>query len=234
MNYFEMIFQEKIMDIKKEKNSTKLYSKHNDKKKGYLIMKRVGDIVLSIVGLLLLMPLFLLISLLIYSEQRGPIFFVQERVGKNGKVFKMYKFRTMVVNAEKLLPNLMIQNEMNGPMFKIKNDPRITRVGKYLRKLSLDELPQLYNVIKGDMSLVGPRPPLINEVKKYATFDLERLTITPGCSGLWQVCGRNSIDFDTMVKIDLWYKNNQCLLLDSLIILKTIKNIVFFKDSHAY
>ncbi|EMF0422040.1 sugar transferase, partial [Enterococcus hirae] len=226
MDYIEMIFQEKIVeivDIRNEKNSTKFYSnsKRSYIKKSYIIMKRIGDIVLSIVGLLLLSPLFLLISLLIYSEQRGPIFFVQERVGRNGKTFRMYKFRTMVVNAEKLLPNLMIQNEMNGPMFKIKNDPRITRIGKYLRKLSLDELPQLFNVIKGDMSLVGPRPPLIDEVKKYTTFDLERLTITPGCSGLWQVCGRNSIDFDTMVKMDLWYKNNQCLLLDSLIILKT-------------
>lgn len=140
----------------------------------------------------------------------------------------------MVVNAEKLLPDLMSQNELSGPMFKIKNDPRITRVGKYLRKLSLDELPQLYNVIKGEMSLVGPRPPLADEVKKYTKFDLERLTITPGCSGIWQVCGRNSVDFETMVKMDLWYKNNQCLLLDSLIILKTIKNIVFFKKSYSY
>ncbi|MBO0432029.1 sugar transferase [Enterococcus sp. DIV0660C] len=232
MDYFELVFQKRTITdfLGAEKKS----SKFRLTKRYYLVIKRFFDIVFSITSLLLLSPLLLVISLLIYFDQHGPIFFTQERVGKNGKIFKIYKFRTMVVNAEELLSNLLSKNEMDGPMFKMKDDPRVTRIGRYLRKLSLDELPQLYNVIKGDMSLVGPRPPLVSEVKKYTKSDLERLTILPGCSGIWQVCGRNTIDFTTMVKMDLWYKNNQCLLLDSLIILKTIKNIIFFKDSHAY
>uniref|UniRef100_UPI0023B308AD sugar transferase n=1 Tax=Enterococcus faecium TaxID=1352 RepID=UPI0023B308AD len=154
------------------------------------------------------------------------------RVGKNGKKFRMYKFRTMIVDADKLLETLKHKNEMEGAMFKIKNDPRITRIGRFLRKTSMDELPQLWNVLKGEMSLVGPRPPLVEEVKLYTEKEWRRLLATPGCSGLWQISGRNELSFKQMVKIDLYYIDNKTFMLDFIIILKTIKQIIIPRGSY--
>ena len=166
------------------------------------------------------MPLF------IKLESNGPIFFTQVRVGYHGRKFKLYKFRTMVNDAESKLDDLTKMNEQSGPVFKMGNDPRITSVGKWLRKYSIDELPQLYNVIKGDMNLVGPRPPIPSEVKRYKPEWHKRLNMKPGITGLWQISGRNKIvDFDDWVKLDLKYINEWSIKLDFLIILKTIPHI---------
>ena len=192
----------------------------------FIVAKRMSDLILSTIGLLFLMPLFLLIALLIKLENpKGKIFFSQKRIGKNGRPFKMYKFRSMNENAEKELLNLVSLNEIEGHMFKMKNDPRVTNVGKFIRKTSLDELPQLLNVIKGDMSLVGPRPPLEREVINYSSYHMQRLQIIPGCTGLWQVSDRNETDFEGMVELDLIYAQKNSILFDYVIILKTIKTI---------
>ena len=156
----------------------------------YHALKRFFDIVASAIGLIMLSPLFLFLIIKIKHEDGGPAFYSQERIGKNGKPFKMYKFRSMVVNADKLLDQLEDQNEVEGAMFKIKDDPRITKIGHTIRKYSLDELPQLWNVLIGDMSLVGPRPPLPSEVEEYTDYDKQRLLVMPGCTGLWQVTER--------------------------------------------
>jgi exopolysaccharide biosynthesis polyprenyl glycosylphosphotransferase len=204
----------------------------NDKK-GYLIAKRIMDIFGALVGLICLSWLFLIVALLIKLEDpKGPVFFKQVRVGKDGKEFYMYKFRSMVTNAEELLESLLHLNETTGAMFKMKNDPRVTKVGKFIRKTSIDELPQLWNVLKGDMSLVGPRPPLPREVAQYTEYDKQRLLVTPGCTGLWQVSGRNDLGFAEMVELDLKYIRERSLLYDIKIIFKTIK--IMIKPNSAY
>lgn len=206
--------------------------KYNEGSKAYLFFKRFLDIVFSIIGLILLSPLFIVVSLFIkIDDPNGGIFFKQERVGKHGEIFYMYKFRSMVSNAEVLLNDIMHLNEVEGAMFKIKEDPRITKLGRILRKSSLDELPQLWNVLKGNMSLVGPRPPLLKEVELYTERDLLRLIVVPGCTGLWQATVRNSVGFKEMVEIDLSYIANKTIIMDLKIILMTFKVLL---DSKAH
>ena len=162
----------------------------------YEICKRIIDIIGAGLGLILLSPIIAIVACAVKFTSKGPIFFSQKRVGKNGELFEMYKFRSMVVNAEELKEDLEEQNEMSGPMFKIKDDPRITKVGKFIRKTSIDELPQLWNVLKGDMSLVGPRPSLPKEVEQFDNWMFKRLSVRPGLTCYWQVSGRNNIDFE--------------------------------------
>lgn len=193
----------------------------------YLFMKRLMDIVGALCGLILLSPIFLIIALLIKLEDpKGPIFFKQNRVGRNEKEFEMYKFRSMITDAEEKLKDLLQHNEVSGAMFKMKDDPRVTKIGKFIRKTSIDELPQLLNVLKGEMSLVGPRPPLPREVKEYTSYDKQRLLVTPGCTGLWQVTERNSVGFKEMVELDLEYMNKRGIIYDIKIILKTIQIMI--------
>jgi len=199
----------------------------------YLVMKRIIDIIFSALGLLVLLPLFIVVAVLIKLEDpKGKVFFRQNRVGKDEKQFPMYKFRSMVSNAEELKKNLLAHNEVSGAMFKIKNDPRITRTGKFLRKTSIDELPQLWNVLIGHMSLVGPRPPLPDEVAEYSDYDKQRLTVTPGCTGYWQVHARNSVGFDEMVQLDLTYIHIRSTMLDLKIIAKTGLMLLGSKDAY--
>ncbi len=196
----------------------------------YSVVKRLSDVIGAGLGMAILSPVFLIIAIAIKLEDpRGPIIFTQVRVGKNGKYFKIYKFRSMRVNAEEELAKLKSQNDVKGAMFKLKNDPRVTRVGHFIRKRSLDELPQLYNVLIGDMSLIGPRPPLVNEVAAYSKRDLQRLRVRPGCSGLWQISGRNELDFDEMVDLDLEYIQKRSILFDLEIIWKTVVQMIFPK-----
>ncbi|MEB6087867.1 sugar transferase [Enterococcus casseliflavus] len=198
-----------------------------DSKYLYLFVKRIIDIFGSLIGLVVLSPLFLIVAYKIKKEDpSGPIFFSQERVGKNGKTFKMYKFRSMCVDAEEQLDKLLQHNEVQGAMFKMKEDPRVTKIGKFIRRTSIDELPQLWNVLNGDMSLVGPRPPLSREVSEYSDYAKQRLLVKPGCTGLWQVSGRNHVGFDEMVDLDLKYITNQSIINDVLIIVKTFKIIL--------
>lgn len=189
-----------------------------ESRKGYHIVKRIFDIVLSAIGLVVLSPVMVVIAYKIKKEDGGPVFYKQERISKNGSRFKMYKFRSMVPNADQLLGKLRNKNEVEGAMFKIKHDPRITKVGHYIREHSLDELPQLVNVLKGDMSLVGPRPPLPSEVEQYTDYDKQRLYVVPGCTGLWQATSRNEVGFDEMVKLDLEYIQRANMFYDFLII----------------
>ncbi|WP_051348467.1 sugar transferase [Peribacillus kribbensis] len=204
----------------------------NDRK-SYLITKRAMDLSFAACGIILLSLLFIIIALLIKLEDpRGSVFFCQKRVGLNGREFKMFKFRSMVSNAEEKLSELLKYNEVSGAMFKMKDDPRITKIGRFIRKTSIDELPQLINVIKGNMSLVGPRPPLPREVEQYTEYDKQRLLVTPGCTGLWQVTERNNVGFDEMVELDLTYIKKRTLLFDVKIILKTV--LVLFGSQKAF
>ena len=188
----------------------------------YLFLKRLIDIMGSMIGLLLASPIMLIIAILIKLEDpKGPIFFSQVRNGEYPKTFKMYKFRSMYVDAEERLGELMNLNEQSGPVFKIKDDPRITKVGKIIRKTSLDELPQLFNVLRGDMSLVGPRPALPREVEQYNLYQKQRLLVKPGLTCIWQVSGRNSIGFDEWVELDIEYIKTRNLFLDIKLILMT-------------
>ncbi|EOR28262.1 capsular polysaccharide biosynthesis protein [Clostridium sartagoforme AAU1] len=187
----------------------------------YNIAKRALDIIASTLGLIILSPILLIVAILIKLESKGPAIFSQKRIGLNKKEFKMYKFRSMVQNAEELKEKLAKKNEMSGPMFKMKNDPRVTKVGKFIRKTSIDELPQLINVLKGEMSLVGPRPSLPKEVSKFEPWMLKRLSVKPGLTCYWQVSGRNNIDFEDWMKLDLQYVNDRSFWLDLKLILKT-------------
>ena len=198
----------------------------------YHVVKRLFDIVASACGLILLSPLFLFLVIKIRSEDGGPAFYSQERIGKDEKPFKMWKFRSMVVDADKMLDKLEDQNEIDGAMFKIKDDPRVTRIGHVIRKYSLDELPQLWNVLIGDMSLVGPRPPLPSEVEEYTNYDKQRLTVMPGCTGLWQVTRRSEADFDEMVWLDIVYINHSGAWEDLKLIIKTV--LVMVHPNGAY
>ncbi|MBT2646886.1 sugar transferase [Bacillus sp. ISL-34] len=190
-------------------------------------MKRLTDIIGSLIGLILLLPVFMIVVIFIKIEDpKGPIFFKQVRIGKDETEFYMYKFRSMVTDAEDKLKDILALNEVSGAMFKMKEDPRVTKIGKFIRKTSIDELPQLWNVLKGEMSLVGPRPPLTREVEQYTSFDKQRLLVTPGCTGLWQVSGRNSLSFEEMVDLDIQYINNRSIYRDIKIILKTVKCMI--------
>ncbi|MCL5935057.1 MAG: sugar transferase [Firmicutes bacterium] len=197
-----------------------------------LVVKRLIDIMLSSLGLLFLSPVLALVALVIIIDNPGPVIFKQTRVGKNGKIFDFYKFRSMIVNAEQLQAELASANEADGPVFKIKHDPRVTRVGRFIRKYSIDELPQLYNVLKGDMSLVGPRPPLPHEVQQYGEWEWRRLEVTPGITCIWQVSGRSNISFDKWIELDVYYIENWSLLLDFKILLRTVSAVL--RGSGAY
>lgn len=193
---------------------------------GYRAIKRGFDVLASGLALILLSPLFLILIVLIKREDGGPAFYSQERIGKDEKPFKMWKFRSMIVNADKMVEQLEEQNEIDGAMFKIKDDPRVTKIGHVIRKYSLDELPQLWNVLIGDMSLVGPRPPLPSEVEEYTDYDKQRLLVMPGCTGLWQATKRNEADFDEMVWLDIVYINHSGILEDLKLIIKTIGVVI--------
>lgn len=199
---------------------------------GHHVIKRGIDVALAGLALFLLVPIFLAIALAIKSSSDGPVFFSQDRVGLRGKTFRMYKFRSMIVNAEASLEKLKEQNEGSGPLFKMKIDPRVTRIGAWLRKYSLDELPQIYNVIRGDMSLVGPRPPLPCEVECYEGYTERRLFIKPGLTGLWQISGRSDLDWEESVRLDLYYVENWSLTGDLMIMWRTLK--VMLHPSGAY
>ena len=204
-------------------------------KKGYLVAKRLIDIIGSIVGVVLTIPFIFIVGIAIKLEAKSlkaKVFFVQERVGKDGKLFKMIKFRSMQEDAEEQLKNLLHKNEVKGAMFKMKNDPRVTRVGKFIRKTSIDELPQFFNVLIGDMSLVGPRPPLMREVVQYSAKDKARLLVKPGITGLWQATVRNDSDFDVMVRLDIQYIRKLSFKMDMKILFKTVS--VIFHPNGAY
>jgi exopolysaccharide biosynthesis polyprenyl glycosylphosphotransferase len=192
-----------------------------------LSWKFIFDFAISSVVILLWLPFLFLIGLAIKLTSKGPVIFKQKRVGLRGREFYMYKFRTMVQDAEKQQHKFQHQNEMDGPAFKIRNDPRITAVGKFLRKSSLDELPQFFNVLKGDMSLVGPRPPIMREVKQYQPWQLRRLSMRPGITCIWQVTPRrNSISFEEWMKLDLQYIDNWSLKQDFMLAIKTIRTVI--------
>ncbi len=194
------------------------------------MLKRLMDIIVSFVGIVIASPIMIVTAIAIKKESEGPAIFKQVRVGQNGRQFHIYKFRSMYIDAEERKKELMAQNEMQGLMFKMKDDPRITKVGKFIRKTSIDELPQLFNVLFGSMSLVGTRPPTLDEVEKYNRGHWRRISIKPGITGMWQVSGRNNItDFDEVVKLDCKYIDNWNLLLDIKIMFKTVA-ILFTKD----
>lgn len=200
---------------------------------GYRFIKRVFDFVASLLGLIILSPLFLIIAIAIKVEDpKGAVFYSQTRLGRGEVPFKMYKFRSMVSNADELLEKLLKDNEIDGAMFKMQDDPRVTKIGHFIRKYSIDELPQLLNVLQGSMSLVGPRPPLPREVEEYSDYDKQRLAVKPGCTGLWQATVRNSVGFDEMVKLDLTYISKRSVAFDVYILFKTV--VIMFKPNGAY
>lgn len=192
----------------------------------YCFFKRIGDITLSAAALVILSPILLLAALLIKLEDGGNVIYIQERNGINGKVFRMYKFRSMCVNAEKIHKDLLDQNELDGPAFKMKNDPRITKIGKFIRKTSIDELPQLINIIKGDMSIVGPRPLPTYETVQCNEYQNQRLLVKPGLTCYWQCCGRNNISFDEWIEMDLRYIREAGILTDMKLIVKTFGAVI--------
>ena len=199
---------------------------------GQVMLKRLLDLAGAAVGCVILAVLTVVLAPLIKLESPGPVFFAQKRVGRNGRIFKMYKFRSMYADAEERKKELMAQNEMNGLMFKMENDPRITKIGKFLRRTSLDEFPQFLNILKGDMSLVGTRPPTLDEFSQYSPYHKKRLSFRPGLTGMWQVSGRSDItDFEEIVKLDVEYIDNWSFMLDIKILLKTVLQV--FKGSGA-
>lgn len=198
----------------------------------YLIIKRLIDIVGATIGLIIASPIMLIVAILIKLEDpKGPILFSQLRNGEYPNTFKMYKFRSMYVDAEERLHELMHLNEQSGPAFKIKDDPRITKVGKFIRRTSLDELPQLFNILKGEMSIVGPRPALPREVEQYTDHQKQRLFVKPGLTCIWQVSGRNNIGFEEWVELDIEYIKTRSLWLDIKLIFKTIPALLGDKNA---
>lgn len=201
----------------------------------YLVMKRIQDIVLAGSALIVLLPLLLFVSVIIYIDNPyGSPIFSQIRVGKDGKLFKMYKFRSMCVNAEEKLEELHQYNEMDGPVFKMKNDPRITRVGRFIRKTCIDELPQLWNIVLGEMSFVGPRPALPQEVEFYDEYQRQRLKVMPGLTCYWQIQPhRHTMSFNQWVKLDIKYIREQSILNDWKIMLRTIRVVVLCMGDYS-
>jgi exopolysaccharide biosynthesis polyprenyl glycosylphosphotransferase len=196
-----------------------------------LLIKRAIDAAISVAVLAILFPVLLLIALIIKLTSPGPVFFVQNRVGMNQRQFKLYKFRSMVADAEERKSSLLHLNERDGPAFKIDNDPRITPIGRFIRKTSIDELPQLFNVLSGEMSLVGPRPPLPEEVQKYEWLFRKRLSVKPGITCIWQISGRNNVSFDRWMQMDHEYIENWSIWLDLQILVKTIPAVLFSRGA---
>lgn len=220
----EIIFSSELLWIRSE---------HLLKKKRYEVLKRIIDIVCATVGLLLLSPILLFVALRIKLEDPScGVIFRQERIGKNEVPFTMYKFRSMCQDAESQLVAILDKNEIEGAMFKIQEDPRVTHFGRFIRKTSLDELPQLVNVLKGEMSLIGPRPPLLREVLEYTPYDKQRLLVKPGCSGLWQVSGRNKVSFKEMVALDLAYIHQRSIFYDFKLMVRTVKAMIVPSGSY--
>ena len=215
------LLETKVLDYLSEK-----------RKRGYLLLKRFFDVFLSVLGVIVLSPLLLIVTAVIKLDSPGKAIYIQERVGKDGKKFKMYKFRSMCVDAEKKQDELQALNEVDGPVFKIAKDPRVTRVGKFIRKCSIDELPQLFNIIKGEMSIVGPRPPLPKEVEQYTPYQKLRLRVAPGLTCYWQISGRSDMTFDKWIQLDLMYITNRNLWVDFCIVLKTIPAVLGHKGAY--
>ena len=198
----------------------------------YRFLKRCGDILLSAAGLLVLSPVFLIISLLIWLEDRGSVIFCQERNGLNNQVFKMYKFRSMVSNADKLRAAMEKYNELDGPAFKMKDDPRNTRIGRFIRKTSIDELPQLWTILRGEMSLVGPRPLPTYETAQCNDYQMQRLLVKPGLTCYWQISGRSDISFDEWIELDLKYIREASVITDLKILLQTVTAVLGHKGAY--
>lgn len=197
----------------------------------YFITKRLIDLIGAALGIIILSPVFIITAIAIKLDSKGAIFFTQERVGQDEKIFNMYKFRSMCIDAEEKLAKLKSKNEMSGPMFKMKEDPRVTKVGKFIRKTSIDELPQLFNVLKGEMSLVGPRPNLTREVVQFTEYQKLKLLAKPGITCYWQVSGRNNIDFEEWMELDIKYIRDRNTWEDIKLIVKTVG--VLFGDENA-
>lgn len=198
----------------------------------YKWIKRVFDIVASSVAIIILSPIFIMTALAIFLEDGGPVFFTQQRAGKDMKSFKIYKFRSMYKNAEAQFERMQAQNEQTGHAFKIKNDPRVTHVGKFIRRYSIDELPQLFNIIKGDMSIVGPRPILTSQMEECNAYEKQRTIVKPGLTCYWQVCGRAKIKWDKWVELDLQYIQDMSIAKDIELIFRTFPAI--FGQDGAY
>ena len=223
----ETLFDEKAVLLKVRNNLARYHNR---------TLKQLFDITATLLGGIFAIPLLLVIALLIYFDSPGPVVFAHRRIGKDGVPFNCYKFRTMVCNAQEVLAQYLADNEAAKEEwerdFKLKNDPRVTRIGRFLRKTSLDELPQLFNVLKGEMSLVGPRPIVKDEIRKYGEYIQDYYLVRPGLTGLWQVSGRNDIDYDSRVQMDSWYVHNWSLSLDIVMLLKTIRVVI--KRDGAY
>lgn len=198
----------------------------------YSFFKRTFDIFISLLGMILLLPVFLVVALIIKFSDKGPVFFAQNRTGKDGKVFKMYKFRSMYVDAEKRRNELLDKNEADGPLFKIAKDPRVTKIGAFIRKTSIDELPQLFNCLIGNMSIVGPRPLVTYEQEQCTEYQAQRLLVKPGITCFWQVSGRSDLNFDELIELDLKYIKERSMLTDIKLIFKTFSAV--FKSKGAY
>lgn len=198
------------------------------------VLKRLIDILGALVAIVVFLPISIVIAVKIKKEDGGPIFYTQERVGKDGKLFPMWKFRSMVVGAHSLKTEIADLNETDGPIFKIKDDPRVTNVGKFLRTHSLDEIPQFVNVLQGTMSLVGPRPALPEEVEEYSEKALKRLTVKPGLTGLWQVSGRSNVSYEMMIDLDLTYVHQPTIWMDIKILIITVVQMFLPGKSGAY
>ncbi|WP_270321255.1 sugar transferase [Weissella confusa] len=198
------------------------------------VLKRLIDILGALVAIVVFLPISIVIAVKIKKEDGGPIFYTQERVGKDGKLFPMWKFRSMVVGAHSLKTEIADLNETDGPIFKIKDDPRVTNVGKFLRTHSLDEIPQFVNVLQGTMSLVGPRPALPEEVEEYSEKALKRLTVKPGLTGLWQVSGRSNLSYEMMIDLDLTYVRQATIWMDIKILIITVVQMFLPGKSGAY
>ena len=197
------------------------------------LTKRIFDIVVASLIIVLISPLLLITALLVKLEDGGPVIFKQKRIGRGGAAFPLYKFRSMVPNAEQIRAEQLEQhNEADGRLFKMKKDPRVTRIGRFIRRYSIDELPQLFNVLKGEMSLIGPRPALANEVEQYKKHVRRRLDVRPGITGLWQVSGRSDLSWDDAVRLDLYYVDNWSLVQDIVILMKTVRAVLSSRGAY--
>lgn len=225
-SYEENTVEEEPERVKAQAKVNRQYVLHS--RRAYWAIKRAQDVFFSAIAIVILSPVMLITMLAIFiDDPHGSPIYVQDRVGRDGKIFRFYKFRSMYKNADQMLDLLMDENEMDGPVFKIKHDPRITRVGRFIRKTCIDELPQLFNILKGDMSIVGPRPALPREVEQYTDYERQRLYVTPGLTCYWQTMpDKNSISFSEWMELDLKYIQERSILVDWKIIFRTVKVVL--------